>query len=136
MDDFNILFCADGPKSVEIAGKDVLTIGILYNFVCYADCYPTCTYTWNVNGKILQGEVIEFTFPGPSGPEVLNCVAKNPASGKTATVNKTVQASGTVLWCLMDTFIRLCLFLGIFVVYLCFAEVFTQSDVQYRHTLT
>ncbi|KAG5276925.1 hypothetical protein AALO_G00111440 [Alosa alosa] len=82
-----------GPQFLKIIGEDVLTIGLPYSFVCAAECYPPCTYTWNVNGKIIPGSVIDFTFSGQSLPEVLNCVAKNPASGKTASVNRTVQAS-------------------------------------------
>ncbi|XP_062406678.1 hemicentin-1-like [Sardina pilchardus] len=86
-----------GPQFLEIMGEDVLTIGLAYSFLCAAVCYPPCTYTWNVNGKIFPGRSIDYTFSGQSPPpEVLNCVAKNPATGKTASVNKTVHASDII----------------------------------------
>ena len=74
----------------------MITDGVPYGFECSADCSPPCTYTWNVEGQIVHGSGIDLTFHGLA-PQVLNCVAKNPATGKAASVNKTVTVSGTLV---------------------------------------
>ena len=82
---------------MKITGVDVITVGVPSSFECSADCSPPCTYTWNLDGQIVHGSGLDFTLNGYAPSEVFNCVAKNPATGKTASVNKTVNVSGTVV---------------------------------------
>lgn len=54
-------------------------------------------YTWNVDELMMQRSATDFSIPGYTAPQKLNCEAKYPASGETVSVSKTVQVEGRVL---------------------------------------
>ena len=82
---------------MKITGVDVVTVGVPYGFECSADCSPPCTYTWNLDGQIVHGSGLDFVLHDLTPPQDLNCVAKNPTTGKTVSVDKIVNVAGTVV---------------------------------------
>ncbi|XP_062373672.1 carcinoembryonic antigen-related cell adhesion molecule 20-like isoform X2 [Sardina pilchardus] len=81
-----------GPESLHILGPDVVTEGIKSTFECSAKCSPNCTYSWTVDGEIIHGSGLYMTILDLKS-QVLNCVAQNPATGVSASINKTVQVA-------------------------------------------
>ncbi|KAM8739921.1 cell adhesion molecule CEACAM5-like [Acanthopagrus schlegelii] len=82
-----------GPSSVGISGVDVVTVGIPYGFECYADCYPTCQYTWTRGNVTTQGPELDLQLLHIMPPQTLTCTVVNPASGKSVSVHKTLQVT-------------------------------------------
>lgn len=78
-----------------ISGVDVVTVGIPYGFLCYADCYPTCQYTWTRGNVTTQGPELDLQLLQIMPPQTLTCTVVNPASGKSVSVHKTLQVTGT-----------------------------------------
>lgn len=78
-----------------ISGVDVVTVGIPYGFECYADCYPTCQYTWTRGNVTTQGPELDLQLLHIMPPQTLTCTVVNPASGKSASVHKTLRVTGT-----------------------------------------
>uniref|UniRef100_A0A671YKY8 Carcinoembryonic antigen-related cell adhesion molecule 5-like n=1 Tax=Sparus aurata TaxID=8175 RepID=A0A671YKY8_SPAAU len=82
-----------GPSSVGISGVDVVTVGIPYGFLCYADCYPTCQYTWTRGNVTIQGPELDLQLLQIMPPQTLTCTVVNPASGNSVSVHKTLQVT-------------------------------------------
>lgn len=87
----------DGPLHLEIKGADVVTIGIPYGFWCSAKCHPSCLYTFTYNGQTSYESELDIIFKRIVSSEVLTCEARNPTTGKTVSISKTLQVAGTVM---------------------------------------
>lgn len=92
---------SDGPSNVTISGPDALEVGVKASFKCTAHCSPSCSYTWNVYGRTMQGSVVDITVNRYVATESFSCEAHNTVTGKTATSNETLSVTGTLkLWCI------------------------------------
>lgn len=86
---------ADGPSSVEIDGVNVVTVGIPYYFECTASCFPGCKYSWTRGNVTTQGPVLSLQLLHTMPTETLTCTVVNTATGGSASVQKTLQVTGT-----------------------------------------
>lgn len=87
-----------GPQGVSISGPDIVTIGIPYGFSCSAEgCNPSCLFTMTLDGQTKFSSEFDITFKRIVTSEVLTCEAKDPETGETANVSKTIQVAGTML---------------------------------------
>ncbi|XP_038594857.1 uncharacterized protein LOC119918283 [Micropterus salmoides] len=84
-----------GPSEVQIQGPDTIEIAEKYEFVCTAECLPSCRYVMTVDNQTVRGNVIEMTVDRSLKSVTLKCEAQNTASKKTATAFKTVQMAGS-----------------------------------------
>nr|XP_046153146.1 hemicentin-1-like [Oncorhynchus gorbuscha] len=82
-----------GPSFVEISGVNTVTVEVPYGFQCSANCFPTCTFTWTRGGLTTQGPELNLQLKEQVAPQVLNCMATNPTTGKSVTVSKTVNVT-------------------------------------------
>ncbi|KAI1886257.1 hypothetical protein AGOR_G00212130 [Albula goreensis] len=82
-----------GPLSVTIIGPETVTAGEDVNFTCSADCSPSCTYTWMLEGQTADGKVATVTPSGAAKSLEMECTALNPESGKSLKMAKTVQVN-------------------------------------------
>ncbi|CAB1345915.1 unnamed protein product [Coregonus sp. 'balchen'] len=74
-----ILQVLAGPTNVSITGPALMIPGAPQSFKCYADCRPSCNYTWGIKGRWLGGQGNEITVtPEELATSVtLNCKAIN-----------------------------------------------------------
>ncbi|KAK1906558.1 Carcinoembryonic antigen-related cell adhesion molecule 1 [Dissostichus eleginoides] len=84
-----------GPSEIQIIGPDVISISEKQQFVCSAECLPSCRYVSSVNSHTVRGNVMEVTVDHPLKSVTLKCEAQNTASRKKATVTKTIHISGS-----------------------------------------
>ncbi|KAK5848797.1 hypothetical protein PBY51_008489 [Eleginops maclovinus] len=82
-----------GPSEIHIKGPDVISISEKQQFVCSAECQPSCRYVSSVNSQTVRGNMMEVTVDHPLKSVTLKCEAQNTASRRTATATKTVQIS-------------------------------------------
>ncbi|XP_075932331.1 cell adhesion molecule CEACAM5-like [Anarhichas minor] len=82
-----------GPSSLEIDGVSVVTVGIPYYFQCKALCFPGCKYSWTRGNVTTQGPVLSLQLLHTKPTETLTCTVVNPATGKSASVQKTMQVT-------------------------------------------
>ncbi|XP_046879159.1 hemicentin-1-like isoform X2 [Hypomesus transpacificus] len=82
-----------GPSFVEITGVSIVTVGIPYAFQCSATCSPACTFSWTRGNQTAQGPELRLELQVRVQPQVLICVALNPATGESVTVKKTLQVT-------------------------------------------
>ncbi|KAJ4921772.1 hypothetical protein JOQ06_025940 [Pogonophryne albipinna] len=54
-----------GPSEIQIIGPDVISISEKQQFVCSAECLPSCRYVWSVNSQTVRGNVMEVTVDHP-----------------------------------------------------------------------
>ncbi|KAI1886256.1 hypothetical protein AGOR_G00212120 [Albula goreensis] len=85
-----------GPYFARIIGPKMAAAGEGTDFTCSADCSPSCTYTWSMDGKTVQGEEVTVTPSGATTSLQLECTALNPATGKSAKTTETVQVKNPV----------------------------------------
>lgn len=105
-----------GQSDISIDGENTVTMGKLYTFICFAECIPSCSFTWTYMGKTFQGDQIqlpvmhqgqkpkfashmEITISDYSKTELLTCEATNTVSHATitATTNLTVIGESVIL---------------------------------------
>lgn len=79
---------------MAISGVDVVTVGIPYGFQCSANCYPGCQYSWTRGNVTSQGPELSLQLLHIVPTQTLTCTVVNPATGKSATVQKTLQVTG------------------------------------------
>ncbi|KAA8579990.1 hypothetical protein FQN60_005525, partial [Etheostoma spectabile] len=84
---------SDGPSSLEIDGVDVVTVGIPYGFQCTAECYPDCRYSWTRGNKSTQGPELSLQLLQIVPTQSLTCTVVNPETGRSASVQKTLQVT-------------------------------------------
>ncbi|KAF3859098.1 hypothetical protein F7725_021497 [Dissostichus mawsoni] len=48
-----------GPSEIQIIGPDVISISEKQQFVCSAECLPSCRYVSSVNSHTVRGNVME-----------------------------------------------------------------------------
>ncbi|GLD48169.1 hemicentin-2-like protein [Lates japonicus] len=82
-----------GPSSVVINGVDIVTLGKQHVFQCSASCYPTCQFTWTCGKMTSQGPGLSLQVGELHPTENLTCTAVNPATGMSATAQKTLQVT-------------------------------------------
>ncbi|XP_034719375.1 hemicentin-2-like isoform X2 [Etheostoma cragini] len=82
-----------GPSSLEIDGVDVVTVGIPYGFQCMAECYPDCRYSWIRGDEITQGPELSLQLLQIVSTQTLTCTVVNPETGRSASVQKTLQVT-------------------------------------------
>ncbi|XP_044042427.1 hemicentin-2-like [Siniperca chuatsi] len=80
-----------GPASVVINGADIVTVGIPYGFQCSANCYPGCQYSWTRDNVTTQGPELSLQLLHKVPTQTLTCTVLNPATGKSVTIQKTLQ---------------------------------------------
>jgi len=84
-----------GPSSMSISGVNIMTVGVPYAFRCAALCSPACTYSWTTGGHNTTGAELSLQLKTLTSPhDVVTCQARNPASGRTATLSKTLAVTG------------------------------------------
>ncbi|KAF7667559.1 hypothetical protein LDENG_00057230 [Lucifuga dentata] len=89
-----LLTClADGPFSVVIHGVDVVTVGIPYGFRCSALCSPQCRFKWTRGNEFSYGSELSLKLGKIEPTQVLTCMAVNPATGVSASVQKSLQVT-------------------------------------------
>ncbi|KAG9331235.1 hypothetical protein JZ751_019710, partial [Albula glossodonta] len=67
--------------------------GIPYGFVCSAQCSPTCNYTWTMDRQTVHGKELDLLLKGLVKNKILTCEAKNPATGKTEKISRTLSVT-------------------------------------------
>ncbi|KAK5848798.1 hypothetical protein PBY51_008490 [Eleginops maclovinus] len=82
-----------GPSSVQIVGVSIVTVGIPYGFQCTAVCYPDCKYTWTRGSVTSQGPELSLQLLHVVPTQTLSCTVFNSATGKSSTVQKTLQVT-------------------------------------------
>ncbi|KAF1372512.1 hypothetical protein PFLUV_G00266250 [Perca fluviatilis] len=82
-----------GPSSLEIDGVDVVSVGIPYGFQCTAECYPDCRYSWTRGNETTQGPELSLRLLQRVPTQTLTCTVVNPATGRSASVQKTLQVT-------------------------------------------
>ncbi|KAG8005821.1 Mitogen-activated protein kinase 12, partial [Nibea albiflora] len=80
-----------GPSSVQISGVEIVTVGILYSFQCSASCYPTCQFIWIWGNETSQDQDLSLQLEELQPAQNLTCIAVNPATGISITVQKTLE---------------------------------------------
>ncbi|KAI4878859.1 hypothetical protein NFI96_012045, partial [Prochilodus magdalenae] len=81
-----------GPKRLIIYGPDAVTVGVPCSFVCLARCSPECNYTIRVDDQLVDGNELDFTIEQwENQTKSVTCTAKNPATGQSDTISKTLQ---------------------------------------------
>ncbi|TNN43307.1 Carcinoembryonic antigen-related cell adhesion molecule 5 [Liparis tanakae] len=84
---------ADGPDFVEISGVGVATVTIAYYFLCTSPGCTGCEFSWTRGNETTQGPGLYLQFPDLVPTQTLTCTARNPATGVTASVQKTVKVT-------------------------------------------
>lgn len=85
---------ADGLSSLEIDWVDVVSVGIPYGFQCTAECYPDCRDSWTRGNETTQGPEMSLQLLQRVPTQTLTCTVVNPATGRSASVQKTLQVTG------------------------------------------
>ncbi|XP_030575931.1 peroxidasin homolog [Archocentrus centrarchus] len=80
-----MLQVAAGPSNIQISGPEFLPPGVVSNFTCSAECYPSCNYTWSTvsEGTVFsipqENSVSIIPFPGTLSAS-LTCKAQDTLS--------------------------------------------------------
>ncbi|CAB1345914.1 unnamed protein product, partial [Coregonus sp. 'balchen'] len=84
----------DSGRSSTVT-KILQVLGAPQSFKCYADCRPSCNYTWGIKGRWLGGQGNEITvIPEELATSVtLNCKAINSVSGFYAMATRTIPVT-------------------------------------------
>ncbi|XP_047431461.1 carcinoembryonic antigen-related cell adhesion molecule 5-like [Mugil cephalus] len=82
-----------GPFALVIDGVSVVTVGIPYGFNCFAECDPSCRFTWTRGNVTSEGSQLSLTLLHVEPTQTLTCTAVNPATGRSASAEKTLQVA-------------------------------------------
>ncbi|KAK0144440.1 Hemicentin-1 [Merluccius polli] len=89
-----LLTClAAGPYSMAITGVTIVTVGVPYAFLCSASCTPACSFSWTRGNQTSEGAELTLQLKALSPRELVTCMALNPATGRTATISKTMAVT-------------------------------------------
>ncbi|XP_038140140.1 carcinoembryonic antigen-related cell adhesion molecule 20-like [Cyprinodon tularosa] len=67
--------------SVQISWTGRVTAGSRTTFTCSSSCFPNCVYSWNLNGRPVNGSSLTWTPDGQDVSVELQCIVLNPKTG-------------------------------------------------------
>lgn len=84
---------------MTIFGPNAVTVGVPCNYVCIADCSPSCNYTIGVDDQTGVGNEIQFTLNQWVKSKKVTCTATNIVTGKSGATRKTLHVFGMTSLC-------------------------------------
>ncbi|XP_023187170.1 carcinoembryonic antigen-related cell adhesion molecule 20-like [Xiphophorus maculatus] len=77
--------------SMQISWTGRVTAGSRTTFTCSSSCFPSCVYSWNFNGRTVNGSTLSWTPNGQDVSVELQCIAYNNKTGITSSTTTIVE---------------------------------------------
>lgn len=77
--------------SMQISWIGRVTAGSRTTFTCSSSCFPNCVYSWNFNGRTVNGSTLSWTPNGQDVSVELQCIVYNNKTGITSSTTTIVE---------------------------------------------